>query len=155
MSSMASAVPWYAEGLAFVCQGCGECCRGPGGYVWVTENEVAGLAAALGMGSEHFAISLLRSTATGLALIDNPSGDCPLLGGNGHCRVYEKRPLQCRTWPWWKENLVSRRHWDAAAVRCPGINRGTVHSRTVIECEMAKVFCTAPGAIPECAGKKK
>lgn len=133
-------MPWYAEGLAFACQGCGDCCRGPGGYVWVTEEEAGKLAGALGMAVPDFAARFLRTTLSGLALVDDGKGDCPLLGENGRCRVYENRPLQCRTWPWWEENLVSRRRWDAAAVRCPGMNKGTVHSRVFIESEMAKDF---------------
>ena len=132
--------PWYADGLAFACQGCGECCRGPGGYVWVTEEEARELAAALDMDFRRFAASMLRSTPAGLALIDDRKGDCPLLGGDGRCRAYEKRPVQCRAWPWWKENLVSRRSWEAAADRCPGMNRGPIQCRDAVERESAREF---------------
>lgn len=132
--------PWFSGGLAFTCAGCGRCCRGPGGYVWVTDGEVETLAKALAMTVEAFAAKLLRRTPAGLALVDSGSGDCPLLGDDGRCRVYDSRPVQCRTWPWWEENLVSRRRWDAAATRCPGMNQGEVHSRLYIESEMAKDF---------------
>jgi Fe-S-cluster containining protein len=40
------------------------------------------------------------------------------------CGVYEARPLQCRTWPFWPGNLASREAWEEAAGTCPGINRG-------------------------------
>ncbi len=132
--------PWYADGLAFACQGCGDCCRGPGGYVWVTEEEARELAAALGMDFQRFAATMLRSTLSGLALVDDRRGDCPVLGDDGRCRAYEKRPVQCRTWPWWEENLVSQHRWEDAATRCPGMNKGPRHSRLVIECELAKDF---------------
>jgi Fe-S-cluster containining protein len=41
-----------------------------------------------------------------------------------YCSVYSVRPLQCRTWPFWRENLTSRRVWDHSAVRCHGMNYG-------------------------------
>jgi hypothetical protein len=34
--------------------------------------------------------------------------------------------VQCRTWPFWDENLTSRRAWDNARRRtpCPGMGTG-------------------------------
>lgn len=132
--------PWYSEGLAFECKNCGRCCRGPGGYVWVTMEEAEDLAKALGMAMAQFAKTMLRNTFAGLALIDTPNGDCPLLSAEGSCRVYAKRPMQCRTWPWWKENLSSQASWDRCARDCPGINSGSKHSRLYMEAEAAKDF---------------
>ena len=43
------------------------------------------------------------------------------------CSVYEVRPLQCRTWPFWPENLWSKKTWDHAAKRCHGMNAGHRH----------------------------
>lgn len=135
-----SSEPWYAEGLAFTCQNCGSCCRGPGGYVWVTEAEAQELARHTGEDFPSFAAKWLRSTPEGYALIDNPRGDCPLLDDNGRCAAYQVRPMQCRTWPWWEENLISRERWDRVAQRCPGMNHGDTHSRLFIETEAAKSF---------------
>lgn len=140
MSHDANARVWYRQGLRFQCQGCGACCRGPGGYVWITVPEAEAMAGALGQTFEEFAARMLRQTTSGLALVDDPSGNCPLLGEDGRCRVYRQRPTQCRTWPWWEENLISEKRWDAAASRCPGMNKGELHSRLVIDCEQAKDF---------------
>ena len=59
--------------------------------------------------------------------------DCVLLDretqpGRGLCRVYRARPTQCRTWPWWSENLESPEAWDEAkkATPCPGMGQGSV-----------------------------
>ena len=30
---------WYAEGLRFACTGCGDCCTGEPGAIWVNEDE--------------------------------------------------------------------------------------------------------------------
>ncbi len=132
--------PWYGGGLSFQCQGCGDCCRGPGGYVWVTVDEAKAIAAALGRDFGGFAASMLRKTPEGLALVDDAHGNCPLLGDDGRCKLYAERPMQCKTWPWWEENLISPERWNNAARRCPGMNRGEVHSRFVIECEKDKMF---------------
>ncbi|MDR1536189.1 MAG: YkgJ family cysteine cluster protein [Planctomycetota bacterium] len=128
---------WYSEGLAFSCLGCGDCCRGPGGYVWVSEEEAGKIASALDLRPEVFAAKMLRMTISGLALVDDGKGDCPLLDSDSRCRVYPVRPFQCRTWPWWGENLASRRRWDEAAARCPGMNRGPIRPERAIEAVMA------------------
>ncbi|MCC8181251.1 MAG: YkgJ family cysteine cluster protein [Planctomycetes bacterium] len=140
MAKTNSARPWYRDGLKFSCQGCGDCCRGPGGYVWVTLDEAEQLAAAVGMEFDAFAAAMLRRTPQGLALVDDGKGDCPLLGDDGRCRVYHQRPLQCKTWPWWSENLLSEQRWNDVATRCPGMNAGALHSALYIEAEAAKDF---------------
>lgn len=98
------------------------------------------MAEALGMTFDEFAAKMLRQTLSGLALVDDPRGNCPLLQDDGRCRVYHHRPVQCRTWPWWEENLVSEMRWEEAASRCPGMNKGEVHSLLVIDSEKAKDF---------------
>src|SRR5262249_50004249 len=50
------------------------------------------------------------------------------------CTIYGFRPLQCRTWPFWEGNLMSREAWGRAAERCHGMNSGSrVFSREQIE----------------------
>ncbi|MCH7752933.1 MAG: YkgJ family cysteine cluster protein, partial [Planctomycetes bacterium] len=39
--------PWYQDGLRFKCTGCGNCCTGSPGYVWVNQAEINALAAHL------------------------------------------------------------------------------------------------------------
>ena len=41
--------PWYRDGLKFACTGCGDCCTGEPGYVWVNKAEIETLAAAVGL----------------------------------------------------------------------------------------------------------
>ncbi len=48
------------------------------------------------------------------------------------CRVHQCRPTQCRTWPFWPENLYKPEDWDEAAERCPGMNRGELFSYKTI-----------------------
>jgi Fe-S-cluster containining protein len=132
--------PWYEQGLRFQCQGCGDCCRGPGGYVWVNAAEAREIAEALAMDANDFGGKFLRRTPTGLALVDSGSGDCPFLDDSGGCVIYRNRPVQCKTWPWWRENLTSPEAWEVAARRCPGMGRGERHSLFVIENRSSNEF---------------
>jgi Fe-S-cluster containining protein len=49
------------------------------------------------------------------------------------CRVYPVRPRQCRTWPFWAENL--RRHvwYGEVRKRCPGVGKGRRYGAEEIE----------------------
>ena len=49
-----SAEPWFKDGLRFQCTGCGDCCTGAPGFVWVNGQEIAALAARLGQSVEEF-----------------------------------------------------------------------------------------------------
>ena len=49
------------------------------------------------------------------------------------CGIYEARPLQCRTWPFWPENLESKADWEAETRKCPGMNTGTHYPLEKIE----------------------
>jgi uncharacterized protein len=117
--------PWYHQGLKFQCIGCGDCCSGAPGYVWVNKAEIAALAAALGLPVEEFQRQFVRSVGVRKSLLERANGDCVLLNGETRqCQVYDARPRQCRTWPFWPSNLSSPEAWETTAERCPGCNRG-------------------------------
>lgn len=124
---MHSNQPWYRRGLRFRCAGCGQCCSGAPGYVWVTKGEIEALAAAVGLEMEQFARRYLRVVGIRFSLVEFPDGDCAFLDTQSRrCTVYRFRPRQCRTWPFWKSNLRTPQTWEEAAHRCPGANRGPV-----------------------------
>jgi Fe-S-cluster containining protein len=114
-------------GLRFCCQGCGRCCSGPGGYVFLTEEEGRAMATHLGCAPEEFFASFTRRAEGRTALIDVGNGNCRFLTSRG-CSIYAVRPYQCRSWPFWFANLRSREAWEEAARGCPGIGQGELHS---------------------------
>lgn len=118
--------PWFtAKGLAFACQGCGACCSGEPGYVWVSEADIAAFAKTLGLSIQAFSRRYVRRAKGKWALKERADGDCVLLDPKTRqCRVYPERPTQCRTYPFWPEVLTSRETWDEEADYCPGINKG-------------------------------
>ena len=114
--------PWYKEGLRFKCTGCGECCTGAPGYVWLTLAEADEIAKTLNITQEEFIKKYTRRIGSRLSLKEHAGNfDCVFLKGK-RCEIYHERPKQCRTFPWWKEQLKSKEAWDEAAERCEGIN---------------------------------
>ena len=120
------------RGLRFGCSMCGACCSGPPGYVLVSDEEVGALARRFGISTDEFLRTYTHETAAGRSLTEVERGhglDCVFLDrqtipGKAICGVYEDRPIQCRTWPFWGENISSRAAWDRAARGCPGMNKG-------------------------------
>jgi uncharacterized protein len=120
-----SSLPWYKDGLRFQCTECGKCCSGGPGYVWVTEQEIEAIAKLLNLPLDKFKKTYVRQRDNRYALIEKKSinyeYDCIFLKDK-KCTIYQARPKQCRTFPWWRENLNSRESWNLASQGCEGIN---------------------------------
>lgn len=124
--------PSDEPGLRFGCTMCGNCCSGPEGYVLVNDREISALARRLGMEPAEFIERYTHMTGPGRSLVEKQTEhgrDCVFLDresipGRAVCGVYEDRPSQCRTWPFWKSVLVSRRSWELFRRRCPGMGAG-------------------------------
>ncbi len=126
--------PWYADGLRFQCTGCGDCCTGAPGYVWVTQAEIDALARRLDMDVASFERKYVREVGVRRTLKERKNYDCVFLDGESRkCTVYEDRPRQCRTWPFWNSNLKSPESWQQTCEVCPGSGRGRLYSIEVIE----------------------
>ncbi|MCY2974416.1 MAG: YkgJ family cysteine cluster protein [Planctomycetota bacterium] len=128
--------PWYQSGLAFECTQCGNCCSGPEtGYVWVTDEEIDRLAVAMDMEDdvEGFKQKFVRQVLASQSLVEYSDGDCIFLDPKTReCMVYEARPVQCRTWPFWPQTVSSPADWARAAKGCPGCNHGPVYELPTI-----------------------
>lgn len=116
---------WYKEGLRFKCTECGKCCTGTSGFVWVSEEEIEDMAKTCDLSIKEFKMRYIRNRNNRLALVEkkNSNGDfdCIFLQ-NKKCKIYQARPKQCRTFPWWQENLNTEESWKIAAQECEGIN---------------------------------
>lgn len=134
---MKSAGNFYSAGIRFECTGCGQCCktRGSYSYIYVTLEERRRLATHLRMKTAAFTRRYCEKTA-GLFHLREPAKDCAFLQGE-RCSVYEARPGQCRTWPFWPENM-SRTVWANEVKRdCPGVGVGRLYSVAEIEAHLA------------------
>ena len=137
---MSEQQPWYHEGLRFKCTQCGDCCTGAPGYVWVNKEEIAGLAAETGMDVETFERKYVRKIGVRKSLVEFSNGDCVFFDGESRkCTVYNARPRQCRTWPFWDSNLRTPEAWQDTCEVCPGSGRGKLYQLEHIETQR-KVF---------------
>jgi len=125
--------PWYRDGLRFACTGCGNCCRGAG-TVRVSDAEIGALARRLDVRDAEFrAIYTRRLRGGELSLRELANRDCVFYDREARgCRVYEDRPRQCRSWPFWATVLHSPERWGEEAEDCPGMNRGPLHDAETI-----------------------
>ena len=126
--------PFYAEGLPFSCTRCSDCCRHGPGYVFLSKQDVELLAQGLQMRYTGIMQKYCRWVpAPGgkkqLSLKEKLRFDC-IFWQNG-CTVYQYRPLQCRTFPFWESILDSQKTWDDLS--CPGTGKGVLYSREYIE----------------------
>lgn len=114
--------PWYKEGVRFKCTECGKCCTGGPGYVWVNEEEIVEMAAFLKIDPQNFREKYVRKTTTGkLSLIEKQHHDCIFLKDK-KCQIYGARPTQCKTFPFWPDNLRSQEIWDSLKESCEGVD---------------------------------
>ncbi|MFW6171591.1 MAG: YkgJ family cysteine cluster protein [Planctomycetota bacterium] len=126
--------PWYTAGLRFQCTGCGGCCTGGPGFVWVNKAEIENLAAALGLSVAEFEDQHVRQIGIRRSLKERSNFDCVLFDPHTRqCRVYAARPRQCRTWPFWNSNLASPEAWKHTSESCPGIGQGDLYQFADIE----------------------
>ena len=85
--------------IRYVCQRCTNCCRWPG-VVQVESDEIATIAAFVGMAEEDFVEhhTRLRPDRRGLSLLEKEDSSCVWLEGRD-CRLQAVKPRQCRAFP--------------------------------------------------------
>jgi len=125
--------PWYVAGLQFQCTRCGHCCTGGPGNVQVTDDEIRRLAHALDVSVDEFTAWYTRRVhVKHRSLREKSNHDCVFYDRRRGCTVYEHRPRQCRTWPFWQSVVRSPQHWAEEAEHCRGMNSGPLHSAEAI-----------------------
>ena len=103
---------WYASGVRFGCTQGGDCCHNHGEYdsVYFTRREEAAVAAHLDLTLREVRRRFLRRE-DGYRVARSKKGACVFLT-DCRCSIYDVRPIPCRTWPFWPENL-KRGVWES------------------------------------------
>ncbi|MDG1874409.1 MAG: YkgJ family cysteine cluster protein [Mariniblastus sp.] len=126
--------PWYKDGLKFKCSGCGDCCTGAPGYVWVNQEEMNMMAEEVDLSLEEFQDQYTRKIGIRRSLKEFGNGDCVFFDHETRkCEVYAARPRQCKTWPFWDSNLRTPKDWEQTCEECPGSGTGKLYQLEEIE----------------------
>jgi Fe-S-cluster containining protein len=127
---------FYENGLQFSCTRCSACCRHTPGYVFLSRNDLSALVVYLRTTEDALKNAYCRQVVFGqvrrLSLKEKKNLDC-VFWEEGGCTVYPARPLQCRSFPFWASSMASMEEWERCAKTCPGVGKGELHSRSVIE----------------------
>ncbi|RKZ30310.1 YkgJ family cysteine cluster protein [bacterium] len=124
---------FYENGLRFSCKRCGECCRLSEGYVWLSFEDEKAISDELCLDIEVFRRLYTEVVDKKVVLRSFPNGDCIFYNPESGCRVYNSRPGQCSSFPFWPENLKDERSWRKVAELCPGIGSGRFYTKEDIE----------------------
>lgn len=90
-----------------VCSECeGNCCIGESGYIWINANEIDKLANHLNLLVDDFTKKYLRKVSYKYSLVEKKLSEdnyaCIFFDiEKKQCSIYEYRPQQCRTFPFW------------------------------------------------------
>ena len=120
----------FKNGIRFKCQGSSNCCvsRGNYGFVYLCKKDVKKIANFFNISIKEFKKKYcnISNGYTHLKEI-NKNGNCQFLNKK-KCSIYESRPIQCRTWPFWRENMNAKK-WNKEIINfCPGIGKGKIIS---------------------------
>lgn len=134
---MGNAKTFWADGIQFQCQGSGNCCvsRGGYGYVYMTLEDRQRMAKVLKLSTRAFTIRYCDKEDGIWKLANPPDGDCMFLK-NKRCSVYQGRPTQCRTWPFWPETMKAKTWSGEVAKFCPGVGKGKTWSAEEVDSQL-------------------
>ena len=105
------------------CESCqGRCCTGESGYIYVTMNEIENISKLLEMSISDFAQQYLFKKMYKYSIKERKNGEsyeCVFYDAKSNgCTIYEARPSQCRTFPFWD---YYKTRVDELKLECPGI----------------------------------
>jgi len=106
------------------CNSCGgACCIGESGYIWVSMNEIETIAKELNLSVEDFAKRYLIRAKNRYSLTeyyDKELGYACIFFDKAtrQCKIYNARPTQCRTFPFWKD---FKENINELMQECPGV----------------------------------
>ena len=129
MSSIFSRYLWV-QGVYFSCLGCGRCCRGEPGSIWVTRDEIFSIMTFLDISAEKsFQMKYMTRKWKRPSLVEKRNGECIFYNSDSNrCNIYPVRPAQCSLYPFWPSIFKSEEEWVRHSRICPGINQGQLYS---------------------------
>jgi len=116
---------WETEPIRFECQpDCFKCCMKPG-VVNFDKEDIQQAAKFLEIKTSDFRKKFLKKDFGVWEMKLEEGQVCKFLTLQG-CAIHPAKPKQCQAYPFWKENMRTRNHWELTAGFCPGIGQGPV-----------------------------
>lgn len=109
------------------CRGCGgRCCIGESGYVFISIDEMMALASHLELSFESFAKQYVRKVGYRFSLLEKSYNNglaCVFFDTQTkQCSIYDHRPKQCRSYPFWEAHQkLNDAELALLKQECPGI----------------------------------
>jgi len=105
------------------CSTCqGRCCTGESGYIYVTKREIVTICEFLDLSVKDFMQEYLFKKAYKYSIKERRFGEqheCIFYDRDTNgCVIYEARPLQCKTFPFWD---YYKTRVDELKLECPGV----------------------------------
>ena len=125
----------YKLGIKFECQGSSNCCvsRNSYGFVYLSNKDIKKLSIFTKLSIKDFEKLYCEKTNGFIHLKEkNKNGNCLFLKEK-KCTVYKARPTQCRTWPFWGENMNQKKWNQELSKFCPGIGKGKIIKKKEID----------------------
>ena len=125
----------YSKGMRFQCQKSSNCCvsRGSYGFVYLSKKDILRLSIYTDLSIKDF-IKLYCEKTYGFVHFKErrKNSECQFLEKK-RCSIYKARPTQCRTWPFWSENMKTKIWNEEIRSFCPGIGKGKIIQQSQIE----------------------
>lgn len=107
------------------CDECGgKCCTGESGYIWIDENEIKKLSEYLGYKPELIKEIFLEKFDNRYSIKEKPYQNgwaCIFFDEkNKNCSIYEYRPKQCRSFPFWE---YFKTNYKELEMECIGVKQ--------------------------------
>ena len=130
---------WFKDGLKFSCNRCGNCCSGSSGSVRFNDKDEQSMADFKGVDVQQLRDTYTRKRGRGknahreLKEVRTKGGyDCVFLERSqttqlAICGLYEHRPVQCRTFPFWDDIVATKESWHSMTrgkEGCKGMGKG-------------------------------
>ncbi|MBN2804463.1 MAG: YkgJ family cysteine cluster protein [Deltaproteobacteria bacterium] len=122
---------FYKNGIRFECTGCAKCCftHGENTYVYFSDKDIENTSELLKTSRIDFLNTYCQSDEDGNIYLKTKGNKCLFLNDKNQCDIYSSRPMQCRTWPFWTENIKSLKAWhESVETFCPGVNNGKLYT---------------------------
>lgn len=112
--------------FGFLVFGSGKCCTGASGFIFITKDDVLNISKKLEMEPEKFMKKYARwvPNLKKWSLIEKSLGEdfhCFFLSNGKTCDIYDVRPTQCKTYPYWPGVMKSEESWRDESIGCEGM----------------------------------